>query len=65
MVSSARKARSARSFPDELAEEAECTPLSIVKRVLDRDGRHSSSGSEAVVRDRYLGLLIEEAGAAP
>ena len=62
----AEKARGARSFPDELVEEAECTPLSIVKRVLERDGRYSSSDddAEAVVRDRYLELLLEEAGAA-
>ena len=62
----AEKARGARSFPDELVEEAERTPLSIVKRVLERDGRYSSSDddAEAVVRDRYLELLLEEAGAA-
>ena len=62
----AEVARGARSIRDELAEEAERTPLSIVKRVLERAGRYSSSDddAEAVVRDRYLGLLLEEAGAA-
>jgi len=62
----AEKARGARSIRDGLVEVAECTPLSIVKRALDSDGRHSSSDddAEAVVRDRYLGLLLEEAGAA-
>ena len=62
----AEKARGARSFRDELVEEAERAPLSIVKRVLEHAGRYSSSDddAEAVVRDRYLELLLEEAGVA-